>query len=101
MPTGLFRGLAGSDLVDLGIPTEAECVARYLERTGCAAIDPDHWDFYLAYNLFCIAAILHGVLGRVKDGTAASDKAEAMGRAARLLAELGWAQVERIARRVP
>ena len=96
IPKGVFRGLGGAKLADLGIPTEAEHVNAYCQRTDRAPIDPSHWDFYMAYNLFRLGAILQGIMGRVKAGTAASAQAEAMGRAAGPLAELGWQQVQKI-----
>jgi aminoglycoside phosphotransferase (APT) family kinase protein len=99
IPPGQFRGIAGLDLKALGIPSEAEYVARYCERTGQKRIDPSHWDFYLAYNLFRIAAILQGILKRVVDGTAASAHARDAGSRAKAMAELGWQQVEKILRR--
>ena len=99
IPPGQFRGIAGLDFEALGIPTEAEYVKRYCERTGREGIDPSHWDFYLAYNLFRIAAILQGILKRVVDGTAASAHARDAGSRAKPMAELGWQQVEKILRR--
>jgi len=99
IPPGQFRGIAGLDLPSLGIPTESAYVKRYCERTGRGEIDPSHWDFYLAYNLFRIAAILQGILKRVVDGTAASAHARDAGSRARPMAELGWQQVEKILRR--
>ena len=100
IPPGQFRGIAGLDLASLGIPGEGEYVKRYCERTGRAAqIDPSHWDFYIAYNLFRIAAILQGILKRVVDGTAASAHARDAGSRAKPMAELGWKQVEKILRR--
>lgn len=96
VPSGVFRGLGGADLAALGIPSEAEYVASYCRRTGRDGIDPDHWDFYMAYNLFRLAAILQGIAGRVKDGTASSAQAAQMGAAARPLADLAWMQVEKI-----
>jgi aminoglycoside phosphotransferase (APT) family kinase protein len=99
IPPGQFRGVAGLDLDQLGIPQEADYVARYLERTGRTGINPSHWDFYLAYNLFRMAAILQGILKRVIDGTAASAHARDAGQRARPMAELGWQQVEKILRR--
>jgi aminoglycoside phosphotransferase (APT) family kinase protein len=99
IPPGQFRGIAGLDLAALGIPSEAQYVNSYLRRTGRAAIDPSHWDFYLAYNLFRIAAILQGILKRVVDGTAASAHARDAGSRAKPMAELGWQQVEKILRR--
>ena len=99
IPPGQFRGIAGLDLPSLGIPSEKDYVARYCERTGRSAIDPAHWDFYMAYNLFRIAAILQGIRKRVVDGTAASEHAVDAGSRARPMAELGWKQVEKILRR--
>ncbi|HSA90613.1 MAG TPA: phosphotransferase family protein [Burkholderiales bacterium] len=98
IPPGQFRGIAGLDLPSLGIPGEAEYVAKYCERTK-QKIDPSHWDFYLAYNLFRIAAILQGILKRVVDGTAASVHARDAGMRAKPMAQLGWQQVEKILRR--
>jgi aminoglycoside phosphotransferase (APT) family kinase protein len=96
IPAGVFRGLGGAKLAELGIPSESEYVQMYCQRTGRDAIDPNHWDFYMAYNLFRLAAILQGIAGRVKDGTAASAQAAQMGAAARPLADLAWVQVEKI-----
>jgi aminoglycoside phosphotransferase (APT) family kinase protein len=99
IPPGSFRGIAGLDLAGLGIPSEREYVARYCKRTHRGEIDPSHWDFYLAYNLFRIAAILQGIMKRVVDGTAASAHARDAGMRAKPMAELGWKQVEKILRR--
>lgn len=96
IPAGVFRGLAGVKLADLGIPGEREYVEQYCRATGRDAIDPDHWNFYIAYNLFRLAAILQGIAGRVKDGTAASQKAVEMGKAARPLGDMGWQLVQKI-----
>lgn len=99
IPPGQFRGIAGLNLRELGIPSEEEYVRRYCERTSRPGINPSHWDFYIAYNLFRIAAILQGILKRVVDGTAASAHARDAGMRARPMAELGWRQVEKILRR--
>ena len=99
IPPGEFRGISGLDLKGLGIPEEAAYVAKYRQRTGRGAINPSHWDFYLAYNLFRIAAILQGIMKRVVDGTAASAHARDAGMRARPMAELGWKQAEKILRR--
>jgi aminoglycoside phosphotransferase (APT) family kinase protein len=93
IPPQQFRGIGGLDLPALGIPTEAEYIAMYCRRTGRARIE--HWDFYLAYNLFRLAAILQGILKRAEDGTAASPLAIEHGRRARPLAELGWRYAQR------
>ena len=81
-------GLRHKDLESLGIPTEEEYVQAYCERTGRSGIE--NREFYSAYNFFRIAAILQGVAGRVRDGTAASAHAEQAARAVKPLAELGW-----------
>jgi len=99
IPPDKFRGIAGLDLAQLGIPGEAEYVKQYCVRTGRNAIDPSHWDFYLAYNLFRIAAICQGIAKRVLDGTAASQHATEAAGMTVPLADLGWRQVERILRR--
>ena len=86
MPPDIVAGLAGADLAALGIPDEREYVAAYCARTGRAAI-PDY-DYYVAFNFFRLAAIFHGIRGRVIRGTAASaharDRAASFPRLARL-----------------
>jgi aminoglycoside phosphotransferase (APT) family kinase protein len=99
VPPGAFRGLVGHDLAGLGIPSEREYVAEYCRRVGRAAIDPDDWDFYIAYNMFRAAGIAQGIMGRVMDGTAASQYAREVGRSARTLADLGWKRVQTILER--
>lgn len=70
MPAGQRSGLAGLDLAALGIPTQDEYVRLYCEATGRASIENIDW--YFAYNLFRLAGIIQGIVGRVRDGTAAS-----------------------------
>jgi aminoglycoside phosphotransferase (APT) family kinase protein len=92
IPPGMFRGVGGLDLQALGIPSERETIERYCERTQLASPDElrADWNFYLAYNLFRLAAITQGIARRVVDGTAASLQAKTTGAATRGLAELGW-----------
>ena len=93
IPPGSFRGIGGVDVESLGIPTESQYIRRYCERTGFTtpeALAPD-WNFYLAYNMFRIAAILQGIAKRVEAGTASSEQARASGAGARPMAELAWA----------
>jgi aminoglycoside phosphotransferase (APT) family kinase protein len=92
IPPGAFRGIGGLDHAALGIPSEQVYVQRYCERTGLAAPEAlqRDWNFYLAYNLFRMAAILQGIAKRVEDGTASSAQAREAGAGARPLAELGW-----------
>jgi aminoglycoside phosphotransferase (APT) family kinase protein len=80
--------LVGCDLAALGIPSRAEYVDSYVARTG---LDPrPHLDAYLAYNFFRIAAILQGIAGRVRDGTATSEHAAAKAQQVRPLAREAW-----------
>lgn len=82
-------GLVGKPLEKLGIPTEDEYIARYCERTGRRGGIPDR-NFYSAFNFFRLAAILQGIVGRVRDGTAASAHAPQAAQSVQPLAELGW-----------
>ncbi len=83
-PPGLFE----SDLGGLGIPDEEAYIAAYCRRTGRARIA--NLDFYHAYNFFRLAGILQGIIGRVRDGTAASEHAALNAERVRPLAEAGW-----------
>ena len=77
--------LVAHDLAALGIPPIETYVDRYVERTG---LDPrPHLPVYLAYNFFRLAAILQGIVGRVRDGTATSEHAAAKAQVVRPLAE--------------
>lgn len=93
IPSTVWRGIAELDLKALGIPQEADYVRRYTERTGRDAAE--HWDFYMAYNLFRMAAILHGVAQRAAAGNANAADAFETGAKASPLAELGWHRAQR------
>jgi aminoglycoside phosphotransferase (APT) family kinase protein len=82
--------LAGHDLAALNIPDEEDYVAAYCRRTGRDGI-PD-MDFYMAFNLFRLAGIVHGIKGRMVRGNASSDHAAEMVARLEPLAELGWTQ---------
>ncbi|MGQ0659995.1 phosphotransferase [Sphingosinicella sp.] len=90
LPHGMSSGLGGLDLATLNIPSEADYVAAYCRRTGREGL-PD-LDFYMAFNLFRLAAILHGIKGRYVRGNASSAHAAAMIEGLEPLAELAWAQ---------
>jgi aminoglycoside phosphotransferase (APT) family kinase protein len=76
-----------------GIPTEKEYRDMYSEITG-KNLD-EHWEFYTIFNFFKLAGILQGILGRVRDGTAASKHAEDRGDQVIPLAEGAWDLVEK------
>ncbi len=97
IPASLGRGIGGLDIAALGIPSEAEYMRRYCERTGLATpqqLQAD-WNFYLAYNMFRIAAILQGIAKRVEAGTASSAQAKAAGDTARPMAQLAWSYAQK------
>ncbi len=92
IPPGVFRGIGGLDLAELGIPAEQDYVQRYCQRTGrgdARTLMAD-WNFYLAYNLFRLASITQGIAKRVVDGTASSAQARATGQATPKLAQMAW-----------
>ena len=93
MPAGVSTGLAGLDLAALNIPSEADYVAAYCRRTGRDGI-PDI-DFYMAFNMFRLAAIVHGIKGRLARGTASSAHAGQMAASLEPLADRAWEQAVR------
>jgi aminoglycoside phosphotransferase (APT) family kinase protein len=94
MPPDILGGIRGLDLKAQGLQDEADYVAAYCRRTGRSGM-PD-LDFYIAFNMFRFAAILHGIRGRVKRGTASSADAQAMGERYMRVADIAWEQVEAI-----
>ncbi len=69
--------LSDGALRERGIPTDAELIADYCARTGRDGI-PD-LPFYLAFHCFRSAAIMQGIAGRVRDGTAKGVGASELG----------------------
>lgn len=89
MPPDIVAGLGGSKPERLGLPTEQDYVDAYCRRTGRSGID--NYPFYMVFNFFRLAAIFHGIRGRVCRGTAVS--AQAVERAEKFpeLARIAWA----------
>jgi aminoglycoside phosphotransferase (APT) family kinase protein len=86
--TGAGVGTLAGHAADPGIPSREAYVEDYCRRTGRDGIPA--LDVYMAYNFFRLAAILQGILGRVRDGTAANADAAEMARQVRPLAETAW-----------
>ena len=82
----VISSLGDIDRNALGIPSEEAYVARYCERRGLDGIP--HWNFYLIFGFFRVAAILQGVLKRAIDGNASSQKAFDYGALAPTLATM-------------
>lgn len=93
MPPGFSTGLAGLDLPARKIPSEEQYVAAYCGRTGRDGIAD--LDFYVAFSLFRLTAIIHGIKGRLIRGTAASPQAAAAVEQLERMADLALAQTRR------
>ena len=92
IPHTLSRGIGGIDIAGLGIPSEDEYIRRYCERTGLATPEELQydWNFYMAYNMFRIAAILQGIAKRIETGTASSAQATDSAAGVVPLARMAW-----------
>ena len=93
MPPQIVAGLLGADLDALGIPSEQDYLSAYCERTGRAEMPG--YDFYVAFNFFRLAAIFHGIKGRVIRGTATSTQASDRVEVLPQLISLAWEQAQR------
>ena len=79
-------------LKELGIPSEKEYMEMYCKYSGKDL--SKNWEFYMAFNMFKIAGILQGILGRVRDGTAASKHPEERGNMVFPLSQAAWETIE-------
>jgi aminoglycoside phosphotransferase (APT) family kinase protein len=80
--------LITADLAALGIPTLETYTAAYARRMNLPEIP--FFETLLAYNFFRLAAILQGIVGRVRDGTASNENAASMAAEVRPLAAAAW-----------
>ena len=85
--------LAREDLEGLGVPSLDAYVARYCERLGRPPLTD--LGFYKAFNLFRVAAIIQGIVGRGRDGTANSAAAGQQASRVRPLAQAAWEEALR------
>jgi aminoglycoside phosphotransferase (APT) family kinase protein len=92
MPAGMFTGLNGLALAELGIPSEEEYIADYCRRTGQQSLP--HVNYLMAFVMFRLAAICHGIRGRLARGSASSAHAEATAALTEPLAELAVTQAK-------
>ncbi len=83
---GKIPGLHGVDRAAIGVPSEEQILAQYCQQRGIEKIE--NWNFYLIFSFFRLAAILQGVYKRAIDGNASNSEALAVGKEARVLAEL-------------
>ena len=73
---------------------QSEYLEKYLALTNQDY--PENWEFYLAYNMFRLAAILQGIKGRVRDGTASSSEAERLGNLVHPIAKAGCSLIDKL-----
>jgi aminoglycoside phosphotransferase (APT) family kinase protein len=88
-----FRGMAQCDLAALGIPDERSYRLAYCRRTEREDIDARDWEFYMAFSMFRMTAILQGIARRAIDGTSADPDASEVGKRARAVADVAWNHV--------
>ena len=89
------RSFINLDCKAHGIPTFEDYIAMYCDLAGRGPIDNP--SFYKAYNLFRIAGIAQGIVGRILDGTAndPSADAEALQERVRITGEAAWAEAQK------
>ncbi|WP_394694012.1 phosphotransferase [Hyphobacterium sp.] len=92
-PKEMRNGFLGADLSELGIPDEAAYVEAYCRRTGRSGLP--QLDFYFAYNLFRLAAIVQGVYHRSTLGNASNAKAKEYGAMVEPMADYAWSFAEK------
>jgi aminoglycoside phosphotransferase (APT) family kinase protein len=71
-----------------GAPTIEQVVEEYCRLTGRSGLPDLNW--YFSYNIFRLAGIIQGIVGRARDGTANSPQAAAMEARVPQLGEAAW-----------
>lgn len=94
LPLGAKKTLAGVDPAPLNIPTEAEQRDLYCRFANIKRISD--WEFYMAFNMFRMAAIQQGIAKRSLDGNSASAQAATSGARTEQTATLAWQAAERV-----
>jgi aminoglycoside phosphotransferase (APT) family kinase protein len=97
LPTLSIPMLGDRDPQALGLPTEREYVRHYEQVTGWQ-LDPRDLEFYLAFGMFRLAGIFHGIRSRVVRGTAVSQQAKHYAGFTDAICGLAWAQCQRAER---
>lgn len=86
--------LADADLDALGIPAMETYAETYSRRTG-TDISPRDLHYSIAFNLYRLAGIIIGVIGRTKSGTAKNDFARSTAHNLDPTIDLAWDYVRR------
>lgn len=98
LPPNILGGVGGLDLAGLALPSEGQYVDAYCQRTGRSELVG--FDYYVVFNMFRFAAILHGIRARVARGTAVSEDARAMGDRFARVARIAWDEANRAERKI-
>lgn len=93
MPPHIVAGLGGANITAMGIPEETAYLAAYCERTGRDSMPG--YDYYIAFNFFRLAAIFHGIKGRMIRGAASNAQTQERVRVLPELIQLAWQQAMR------
>jgi aminoglycoside phosphotransferase (APT) family kinase protein len=94
LPPDILGGIRGVN--NDGLPSEEEYLSAYCRRVGRSNVP--NFDYYVVFNMFRFAAILHGIRARVARGTAVSEDARATGDRFARVAQLAWELAERVDR---
>ncbi len=87
------KGVQGLDLAAEGLPTRDEVIEAYARARGIEV--PSDLDYFTAFALFRLTAIVQGVYARALQGNASHADALKVGERAGFLAECGWALASR------
>jgi len=93
VPSAAIPGLLNIDIQKQVLPSEREYIDLYCRRRGISGIPA--LDYYVAFCMFRLAGIFHGIRGRLARGTAVSPKAKEYAGNVESMSELAWQQVER------
>ncbi|KAK7485430.1 hypothetical protein BaRGS_00023378 [Batillaria attramentaria] len=84
----LHPGFKDADCKELKIPDVKEFVSMYFRKMKIPEVD--NWEFYVAFVIFRMAAILQGVYKRAISGQGSSPKSELVGAFTEIMADIGW-----------
>ena len=90
-PPNKYATLTAEQLAEQNIPSLDELLDLYCEKSGREPVTDR--SFYLAYTMFRLGAILQGIVGRVRDGTAANQDAALVAAQVQPLAQAGCASI--------
>lgn len=93
LPPDILGGIGGLDLTALSLPGEGAYIDAYCRRTGREKLVG--FDYYIVFNMFRFAAILHGIRARAVRGTAVSESAQTTGAKFARVAQFAWNEAQR------